>query len=573
MRNPSGFLGDLMNTPGWLPERRREEICAAWAGGLADALSSHRRLHAERLRKRKQLSGLDGALDTPAWTTISTTHSSCGWRLILGLKTSPCRYRSRDPRGLGCLNCGFYAGATARTASSDEILNQFVNGVRRGFDSHRRFDVIEFLGDGSFLDDTQLTPATRARLFDRIAKMQFVQRVLIEAPPQEVIAQAEVIDDLRRRLRGDQMLEIGIGLETADDFIRAACINKEFSRATVEAAVDLVAAAESEERAGIGLVFYLLVKPAFLTSNEAIEDVHKTLRYLDELGRRTGLPLVAKLEPAAIADGTVLSYLFALGPGHPQWYAPLDYWSILEILVKAGSDPECRDVFQRLRIGAREDMDDVLYVPGIYREDGRLDQFDFVLYDSIQRFNVHHDLGILLETLNAVYPDNLPDLLGSRSSLSRWRESLQDGHDREEGLEALPACVSAIRVSRSRPQGISEAPDGLFVPYKFLRQLYGALDLFEGYLPESASILENLRHLGSVRSGSLSTREMAQVVSVFSECLLRQGIDFHRVDGREVTVDNEGRLRAFLEVTDLLHAEVYPIWSVIPLRDDGFRSG
>jgi hypothetical protein len=64
----------------------------------------------------------------------------------------------------------------------------------------------------------------------------------------------------------------------------------------------------------------------------------------------------------------------------------------LEILAKIYLNSKTRDFIKNIRIGAREDMDDIIKISAIYNEDGTFHPFDFVLYEVIQKFNQHHSI-------------------------------------------------------------------------------------------------------------------------------------------------------------------------------------
>lgn len=116
--------------------------------------------------------------------------------------------------------------------SKEDLLCQYNRCVNEAQTQELNYDVIEFLCDGSFFNEDEYPHGFQTELFERIAKQEDVKRVLVESRPEYV--DAEKVGSLRGILRSDQCLEIGVGFETADEFIRAACIQKGFSRGDFE---------------------------------------------------------------------------------------------------------------------------------------------------------------------------------------------------------------------------------------------------------------------------------------------------------------------------------------------------
>jgi uncharacterized Fe-S cluster-containing MiaB family protein len=76
------------------------------------------------------------------------------------------------------------------------------------------------------------------------------------------------------------------------------------------------------------IVTYLLVKPAFITDKESINDIIHSIHFLRLLSETYGIQITPKLEPAAIVDGTILSLLH-MDNNTPYHYEPLSYWQSL----------------------------------------------------------------------------------------------------------------------------------------------------------------------------------------------------------------------------------------------------
>ena len=128
-------------------------------------------------------------------------------------------------------------------------------------------------------------------------------------------------------------LEIGIGLQSANDFVREVCVNTSFDRSQFEAAIDVIHAVGALAKP------YLMIKPPFLTEEEGIADVIESVAYLAELGLRS-----VTLCPTRVARSTLAWELYQAG-----LYAPPNLWSVLDVVRSAHARLETRVACINLR--------------------------------------------------------------------------------------------------------------------------------------------------------------------------------------------------------------------------------
>ncbi|KPA13337.1 radical SAM protein [Candidatus Magnetomorum sp. HK-1] len=401
----------------WLPSDRKDDIINNYLKYVESGkLIEHRKQHIKCIKKKLKV--IQKPFNEPAWTSISTTSSQCGHRLIIGFQNAGCEYRKKN--NLGCFHCGFYAGAIPPPQSQliGSLKSQFRRGLKIAKELFWKIDVIEFLSDGSFLNDNELPEKIKKEIFQSISKMPNIKRVLIESTPNKVYDERKEVAQRINGLREDQILEIGIGLETADDFIRQACFNKGYTIDEFEKAIKHVNNLDVGQKKRINIVAYIFVKPPFLKENESINDALQTIKYIYQLNKQSDVNIIPKLEPAIISNGTLLSLLW-----EEDQYMPLNYWMILEILCRIFFDEEISDILPKIRIGTRLDMDDSIKIPGIYRtEDGRFDQFDYVVYRAIQKFNQNKDLFELFYLIKTIYKSQKSNMLSHSQSLYKWIE-------------------------------------------------------------------------------------------------------------------------------------------------------
>ncbi len=434
---------------------RQKEICLHWTADKARA----RKCRLDALRRHlARWRGLDDgerdeALRKPAWSSVSSTNSERRFRLQLGLTNKGCAFWRKTDDKLGCLNCGYFWSVVPDgiEVTDDQLIAQFETGLDEAHDRMTRgqlpaFDVVEILNDGSFFNDEEISSALRLQIFDAIERYPHVRRVLVESRPEYF--SPEKVTAVLSRLTTGQSLEIAVGLETSDPFVLAKCVRKGFDTEDFEHVVEMVGAYCSpitgEPLADrVGILGYVLVKPAYLTEAEAIDDAIETVDYIHQVGVDHGVTTLAKLEPCVVPTGTLLEALYRSKDeqGHPR-YQPPSTWTVAEIIAQLYE----KDLQRHVRIGAREDMDLYLEISAAYREHGpkagMLSQYDFVLYAAIQEYNEHGDIcRLMLDIEMAIEEDpcfaEWKQSLGlTHPTLLRLYESLADPIARKRRIEA-----------------------------------------------------------------------------------------------------------------------------------------
>ncbi len=222
--------------------------------------------------------------------------------------------RSRGCYWKRCLMCG-YKKDTAKNVTLNDLIDQF-NFALKNLGNAK---IVKIFTSGSFFDPNEIPPDFRRFVYDSLAGK--VEKLIVESRPEFV---TEAITEELSSL--DFVTEVGIGLETADDFIRDHCINKGF---TFE---DFKRSAKTLKSYGIRVKAYLLLKPPFLSEGEAIRDALKSIKAV------RGLADVVSLNPTNVQSDTYVEELWRRGLYRPPWL-----WSVVEVLKNADieilSDP------------------------------------------------------------------------------------------------------------------------------------------------------------------------------------------------------------------------------------------
>lgn len=220
-------------------------------------------------------------------TAIITT-KGCAWR-----KCTMCSYwlESRD--------------------LSEERLKEQVDELFAKVDTK----LLKIFTSGSFFDDNEVPGYLRRYIVEK-ALERGVEKIIVESRP-EFVSEEKLKD-----FDGIE-LEVGIGLETVNDFVRENCINKGFTFS------DFMSAVEKIKAFGFRVKCYLLLKPPFLSEREAILDVVNSAKKVSRLVD------VISINLTNVQKATVVEKLWERNLYRPPWL-----WSAVEAIKRIESEAE-----------------------------------------------------------------------------------------------------------------------------------------------------------------------------------------------------------------------------------------
>ncbi len=223
-----------------------------------------------------------------------------------------------------------------RPQTADNIIKQFDGCfVETPMDDH---EMITVYNNGNFFADAEMPPEARKHIYERVADSKS-EILLVESLPQ-FIDEAKMEE--AKEYLGDKRLVVAIGLQSADDMVRQLAINSTCTRVAFEKAVRLLNENNYSTQA------FLMIKPPFLTENEAIEDTVKSIKYLSDLGIKNPILCATRVAPNTLVD-----YLYQEGEFRSPWL-----WSIAEVLRRSSEiSPDClpRVVTGELKPGSNPD--------------------------------------------------------------------------------------------------------------------------------------------------------------------------------------------------------------------------
>ncbi|MCW3129463.1 MAG: archaeosine biosynthesis radical SAM protein RaSEA [Methanophagales archaeon] len=271
------------------------------------------------------------------------------------LRTVGCQWRK-------CTMCGYWHESADVTQA--DILTQLERGLRT---SPEEDFILKIFTSGSFLDEREISRETRKEIARLVKKKEKIKKLIVETRPEFI--NDEKIGDLNIV----EHLELAIGLETADDFIRSKYINKGFSFE------DYKTAAEVVNESGATVKTYLLLRPPFISEKRAIEDVIKSAALVASYSSTISLNL------CNVQKYTPLEDLWKKGYYRPPWL-----WSAVEA-IKEIKRRNANVVVMSDPVGA-----------GHIRGPHNCGRCDTEITDAIKNFNRTQDLSAVerLEGIN-----------------------------------------------------------------------------------------------------------------------------------------------------------------------------
>jgi len=243
------------------------------------------------------------------WTEKDLLNGEIVDALVVILRTSGCSWARKK----GCTMCGYFNDCNPEV-SGDDLITQ----MKRALEKANGGEVLKIFTSGSFLDDREIPQKACQKILE-MASGRFEQ-VTIETRPEYVMR--ESLDGCLSRVEN---LQVALGLESANDLVLSHSINKGFLFSDYQKAADIV------KKAGATLKTYLLLKPPFLTEEDAIKDSIESAKKIKDTTD------VISLNPVNVQKGTLVERLWRRDEYRPPWL-----WSVMRVLE------ECKNLGPRI---------------------------------------------------------------------------------------------------------------------------------------------------------------------------------------------------------------------------------
>jgi radical SAM enzyme (TIGR01210 family) len=316
----------------------------------------------------------------------------------------------------GCTMCGEWAGSNLGNRVCSEFhVAQFAAACAKLL-SEEDIRWLRIYVEGSFLNDREIAPEAREVILRMASSFREIRRITIESRP-EYITNAQV-SSARACTRSSIELEIGIGLEAKNDFIRNICIEKATSLAAYRQAVNVIHAN------GIVALAYVLLKPPFVSERGAIEEAVESVAYAFEIGFDE-----VYVQASSIHEWSLSELLMLKGLYSPPWL-----WSVLEVVKRTAH-------LGKVKIGGLEYFPPPSKVSQNYQDiDSRLScSCSEGIWHLIGEYNATHDADLLTkatcacrriwQSLSMVADTNLPSQISHVLSMISVEEYIRYKHD------------------------------------------------------------------------------------------------------------------------------------------------
>lgn len=247
----------------------------------------------------------DSSKPAKCWSEKDVLNGKTVDAFVLILKTNGCSWAHKS----GCTMCGYFTDSLWTNVSTESILTQFNEAMK----NYQGEQIVKIFTSGSFFDDDEVPASAQTKMLTTLAEQ--TKKINVESRPEYV---SEDMFSRMKTLTNNVEIEVGVGLETANDIVRDYTINKGF---TLD---DYLAAAKKLKDHDFNLKTYVLVKPPFLTEREAITDCVTTV---EKIKHQTD---TISFNPTNIQRHTLVEHLWKRRQYRPPWL-----WSIIKILQKS----------------------------------------------------------------------------------------------------------------------------------------------------------------------------------------------------------------------------------------------
>ncbi|MFX1379064.1 MAG: archaeosine biosynthesis radical SAM protein RaSEA [Promethearchaeota archaeon] len=277
---------------------------------------------------KRKLNYREEQLDRPIsfWTKKERLRNEIGKEFTIILRTKGCNW-ALSKHG-GCSMCGYYLDATNKDISTSHIISQFdyafndkINEIKQDSNNY----ILKIFNSGSFLDENEISKEIRNHIYEKVSKVEKIKEIVIESRLEFI--RSEMLEEIKAQFN-KKYLEIAIGLESVDDYIRNNFINKGVLFKDFKSTLD-----KCKEQ-DIGVKVYLLFKPPFLNEQSAIDDCSYSIKKLIELGVNS-----ISINPTNIQRGTLTEYLWFQNRYRPPWY-----YSLFKCIKKSISQEDLKSI-------------------------------------------------------------------------------------------------------------------------------------------------------------------------------------------------------------------------------------
>jgi len=239
------------------------------------------------------------------WKEKDMVNGEIADAMVVIMRTNGCAWVKNG----GCTMCG-YKDASLHNVTENDLMSQIDHAVSRY--GGERF--VKIYTSGSFLDDNEVSPKARERIFTEFGK---AGRILIESRPEFVTE-----DSLSALPKN---VTVALGLESCSDGVLEKSIHKGFTSADIKRAGAMI------KEAGLAVRTYLLLKPLYMKESDSIDDAVASVRFADAFSDEISI------NPVNVQRRTQAEKIWKRAGYRPPWI-----WSLTEVFRRCSENTKAR---------------------------------------------------------------------------------------------------------------------------------------------------------------------------------------------------------------------------------------
>ena len=217
----------------------------------------------------------------------------------------------------GCSMCGYINDSTLDENTDPEYFFDIEWQKLQEDPRFSEVQAVKLYNSGSFLDPKEIPVESQKSIVSKIAKFDHIKEFIIECLPEIINMQIDVLQELLE-IFNNRPIYIGVGLESTNTYILRSYVNKPFTFEN-----QFLKCVKNTKKIGAHVKAYLLLKPPFLTEQEAIDDAINSIKDTFEKSDCK----IASLNPVCVHADTLVDLLWKKKEYSPPWL-----WSVLEVL-------------------------------------------------------------------------------------------------------------------------------------------------------------------------------------------------------------------------------------------------
>ena len=262
----------------------------------------------------------------------------------------------------GCAGCKHWKIGTA--GKKLDYPKMYTRQYQSAVEQYGVRPVMCIFNEGNMLNSEEIPEYELLAIIQDLSKRK-VKRLIIESRPEYIT------ENILRKIKnhaGEMEIEVGIGLESENDFVRNEIFLKGIQLKSFETSVkELI-------KFGIRSLAYVLLKPPFLNEVQAIYDAINTSKYAFSVGVSA-----VSLEPVGVEPYTLTDLLYL-----ERAFKPAKLWSVIHCVNEIHSSGE-------VRIGGYQFKPRPVTLPS------NCDRCTEEVTNSIEKWNSTYDLLVLNE--------------------------------------------------------------------------------------------------------------------------------------------------------------------------------